>query len=641
MQDGRKGNVYAIVLLIALVLFILMDVQANTVASISDQAFYMRVISAVLLLLLVCLYAIREPSQKIISYKYSFFLTFTALIAASAAQFIVEKQLSVSLLIETFSLAYTLYYYIPIMLVTVLLACAGAYFTYKKNILLAILFLVIAFSIFIIQNFAFQYGYIASDEMVLSYYTLPILANHSNPYSYSIASTMYGMVKNPGIHITLTTTNQYNSVMDYPALFFLSSYPFYLAFPYGMTSLDKVITPLTNAIWAFLLVVVLAFCLPKEELLKPKFALIVFVALVFLSKTSPVVILGSALLILCYQKLDSRYSWAFIGLAVSLQEQLWFPCVLLLLYAFNNTGYKKGLRMTMYTIAVFLLINSYFIVLNPVAFFNDVFAPLNTYIMPNTGSQIGYYILTTYHVLTPALNRLFELAMLLLALFFLYLNKKELVGLFSFIPYLFLSHALIPYYTLPALLFAFSLYARGRKENRGWLRGLMGTVVAKSAFYAVVIAVFVLCCVAIYYSHLAYASTFNITITNQTMDYNGTAAIYSAELHHSGPVPNAIYFGVLGLSNWTVYSYGFSLSQILGGNKTGCNSYSCVEETNRITLTWSNSSYEIKATIPSNSEISYIRPVLYTGAYYYTPNVIYGGRSPLNAPPPKSATTLR
>ena len=121
--------------------------------------------------------------------------------------------------------------------------------------------------------------------------------------------------------------------------------------------------------------------------------------LVITDSSSIVILLMLAVLLLSYFKIDRWYSFVLLGVAAALQEELWLPVILLIVYASNTYGYKKGMRIFAGTILVFLALNIYFIALNPTAFFGSLFSPISAYIFPVSLAPFGYSLLIYFHML--------------------------------------------------------------------------------------------------------------------------------------------------------------------------------------------------------------------------------------------------
>ncbi len=130
--------------------------------------------------------------------------------------------------------------------------------------------------------------------------------------------------------------------MDYPALFFLAVVPFcFLAQP-TIANFENTMMPLQSSLFIFILLVSLAFSLKRKDLLKPKFTLLAFLIVAMLNISSVQTYLMIALLIVAYAMIESEYAWVALGLALSIQQELWLPVLLLLAYSANNQGMRKG-----------------------------------------------------------------------------------------------------------------------------------------------------------------------------------------------------------------------------------------------------------------------------------------------------------
>ncbi len=600
------------------------------------------VLYTVFLLLLFAAYTSKHAYGHIRAFLYLYNAIFLLLLVSLMSIFLTKPAvLSLAMILNMIITLATQYYGAFLFSVlSIFIASVGTYLLRSKNeqfhkygyITLWLILVVL-----IVEWFYVSHYVIPDDEMLQPVFAFQELSHGLNPYAVSFAGKMFNASKYYGAAVTKLTTNSYIGTFSYPFLYEIISIPFFAFLPQTVYNLTAIDFPTESLLFLFIMIVALLFNTNKRSVLKPKFTLIIFLSFLIALNPSPILYLLSALLILCYQKLDSRYSWAFIGLAVSLQEQLWFPSALLILYYVNNNSFQSNARMLTGVIAVFLLFNGYFIFANLPAYLGSIFSTAISYQLPNMIAPIGYFILTSYHVQTTALNDVFMLVMLFLAGVFTYLNKKELVAIFSFVPYLFLPHSLVIYYALPALLFSFILFTDMPKERTGWLRRhVLHTNSLRYAFYLFIAMTFFACIAVIYYSHLNYLNEFNFTIVNQSVSISGNNTIYTGTLLYHEPVKSIVYLGMYvesaNIIDIGVYLTGFSLSQLLAGNASQCVSYSCMQNMNEISLNESNSSFKINATLSpfmaksaKNSTIqlpiNFVKVVVYNGRYYYASNM--------------------
>lgn len=643
IQSKRESR-YFTELLVAIMLFMILtpSVFSNQL-DLYGKMFDVIVTYTVLLLALFAAFAARYKYGDKKAFWYLYNVIFVLLLVTGVSLFFVSpKTISVEMLLNVVNGLVSRYYLMLIYMLIIFMASLGTYFLRKENTRkYGFLVLELMLVVFFFEFFYVVHEIVPDDEVLQSFYAISELSHGINPYNASIAGTLFNDSRLYGSAITAFTTNQFvGARFTYPFLYEIISFPFFYVLPQTVHNLIRIDLPAEAIAFNFFLIIIILFNTGKKASLKPKFWLMFAFAILVTELSSEIMLLVVAFLILAYQKLDSKYAWLFIGLAASLQQELWLPCLLLLIYNLNNKGLKQGARTAIGALAVFLVINGYFIAIGPHSFFGAIFSDADSYQWPNIQSTIGYFLITTYHLSINALNYLFDIVMILLCILFALLNRKELVPVFAFIPYFFLAHSLTAYYIIPTMLLVFLLYADKPVEKRGILQKLWTANPAIRYALCVCIAILILACIAVVYEgHQNYLQNFSFMLVNQTMTIGQNGTTYSATLIYREPVVNSIYFGAFG-SSANVLEYhmilvGFSQDQVLANNMSTCNYYSCLQSMNKITLNASNTSYKIHANIPlyllrptNNStaieQVYYMKPVIYYGRYWYTGNLIYG-----------------
>ncbi|MEM0159207.1 MAG: hypothetical protein QW393_00315 [Candidatus Micrarchaeaceae archaeon] len=544
-------------------------------------------------------------------------LTVTAAFSfASSGSMLPALLLSVAKFFSNFGFSFTLltFAFIPLSF--------GAYLIRSKMHprIAALLMLAAVFLIWIYYFSGYIYkGFAYDDEMFIMQMSIGEFLHGLNPYTTSVSSQLYYNFSKIGI--SLTTNNDIIGVMDYPALFFLSYLPFYYFGP-NMSSLNHTLSYAAGA-FIFLLMLSIAFSVDRKRLAKPSFAIFIFLAIAAQSIASVTTYLMLAIIIFAYAKLGSRYSWVLLGIALALQEELWLPVLFLLAYSINK-DLKKGIYNIAGSAAVFFAINAYFILLSPYAFFHDVFAPISRFLFPSPTAPFGYLLLTSYHMLLDSFFVLFALSTIILVILFFYLDNKKLVGLFSIVPFLFLSHSLLVYYIFFISFTVFTLLISDGRYRQGiitkWLR------VHKPAFYLSIALLVLLAAGVVYVSHIDYMSQFNISSSRQLLTLNSYAnsSTYTVSLLHAGAATTTAYILIAGYNNYGIGLYGVANYSIIK-NPQHCANYQCLVNVNRIALAGSGN-YTLNATFywPSHSQPIYIaRAFVYNGRYFYTTPVAY------------------
>jgi uncharacterized membrane protein len=413
------------------------------------------------------------------------------------------------------------------------------------------------------------------------------------------------------------------SSMAYPTLFFLTFMPFYFASAPTLQNFLSIDLPLQESVFLFILMVTMAFLMDKKDTLMPNLPLMVLFIFVLTNSASITVYLMIALLLVAYVKLDSRYSWFFLGVCASIQEELWLPVIFLIAYSFNNHGVRKGLVNVVGAIAVFLAFNAYFIALSPSAYYSSVFGTLNSYIFPNGFSGIGFPLLRFYPVLLSVFPQIFEVTALFLAFLFLYWNRKEMVLVFSMIPFLVLDHSLYSYCATFMFVLIFVIALKDKKR-----KGIVETYLKKrkAIVYCVVVAYIALIAFMLYSSHTAYESSFGMSMsdTRLILDHANMTSVYRTTLSYGNLSNHTVYAIAASLNSDFSLSFFGILNYSIISNPANCSTKECTVNVNRITLP-SNGTYDLVVTLKwyNNTPIRRVAVELYNGKYFYLGKTVY------------------
>ncbi|MDE1854815.1 MAG: hypothetical protein KGH57_00635 [Candidatus Micrarchaeota archaeon] len=483
----------------------------------------------------------------------------------------------------------------------------------------AFLFLVIYF-----PSHVLFHGYNTNDEEFLAFSSVNLTLHGVNPYTVDVAQQIFNNATTIGPSVT--TYNKIVGVIDYPALFFLVFFPFYFLSPPTVSNLGSVDLLWQATVFLFVLIVVIAFSLDRRDLLKPRLALLVFLVISSIDIVSITTFLMLALFILAYMKLESKYGWLLLGMCAALQEELWVPVLLLILYSLNNMGFRKGLKNAVGAFAVFLAINSYFLATAPSAFIQAVILPIRQLYLPNGAAPVGFVMLQSYPLQLSTYYTLFDIAIVAAVVVLLYFNRKMLVPLLSILPFMVWDHALPEYYVFFVFILFFLAVAPKHKDSEGWFRKTLGNS-AKPVFYAILLIVFMLSLYLIYESHLAYVRNFSISSSNESLvlEPASNASIYRADLRYGT------------LSNYTIYLYAIAYGDkkltvpglynqtLINASPPSCGAYECLLNRNKIVLPSNESEYELKARIPwtNATPVNYVVALFYNGEYYFISPSVY------------------
>jgi hypothetical protein len=626
MRMPSQKSLHYIELFIAALIFISGNNFSFQFAYMLDSVFWINLLLTVLFLALMLEFVLfREPKggREKLAVSVSRHAIFVAMLLLYFALLASVPPLLVSLLKMFWLIGVFFVAFIPLFFLVFI-----AVFLIRTGHKKAVIMLVAALLILVLYypSKVLIYTFKASDEELIMFQSVASLLNGVNPYTVSYSDLVYQNAKTIGF--TLTTTQNLMGTLAYPALFFLSFVPFYFVSAPTIQNLMAIDLPLEAAVFSFLLMVALAFVLEKKELINPRLSLIVLFVFAITNTASVTVYLMTALLLLAYSLLDSKYSWLLLGLCLSIQEELWLPVLFLIAYSMNNKGIRGGLRDLAGAAAVFVAINAYFIIAAPGAYFGNVFDPLNSLIFPNGYSGIGISIVKLFPILLSTFSLLFELVALLLAFLLLYWNKKELIPLFSMIPFLVLDHSLNSYYATFIFVFIFAIGTGNHKEKAGLVQRALGK--RKTVPYLVFAAMSLLILAVVISSHSSAVSAFNISTSEPSLvfDTSNMSSVYRTIITYSNLANSTIYVVAVGADgNANIGFLGLLNSSIIS-NPIKCNVSDCLVNINRITLPGSSGSYDLTVRLKwSNSTI----PIRYAAVELYNGKHFYFGRSAYNA----------
>lgn len=542
----------------------------------------------------------------------------SALMAASLTLFIIATYILASTqntLANYLSIAEYLSVYLLILLL--LFAVLQVYF-YTRDWRIRTIVIVIAIALTALYFFHGFVQYHADDELILSYYNVKALFLGSNPYSLNFAQQLVNYSQGAGV--TLNTNGSIISSMDYPALYFLAQIPFNF-----LISGPKQIVGffMSSEGFVFALFFILSYMLIQAKIknAKPNYLLYISLGLFTLNLPSMIVILMLAIVIMLYSDIGRRYEWLLLGIAASMQEQLWFMVLLFIAYSANTYGRERGLRNLIGAFLVFIIFNGYFIVVNPHIYLRNFFEVTSTP-YPNSISTIGYLLATTSGVAINSFNYLFAISMAFVFLISLYVNNRKTIPLLSAMPFLFMGHALEMYFLLPLCAFAIVSNMSDKEPTANYLaKSLHKTGLLKAAYALLFIIL------AIAMTHVAMTSQQsyqkNLGLRAENMSISGqnlSNFSYHAHLLYNKDAISDLYLIVEANSNGSTSYYGVFNSSIIS-NSMKCG-FPCSINVNLIRLNGSGS-YNLTAMLPSNmTKPTYLSMILSNGQYYYQSQAI-------------------
>jgi hypothetical protein len=473
---------------------------------------------------------------------------------------------------------------------------------------------------YFLSGLAIKY-YKIDDEFFIAVKEVGYLLHGTNPYQQSLAQELYYNSSSTGF--SLTTNNQIIGILNYPALYLFSYLPFYPIAP-TIYNIEHYIAPIQSAVFFTLLLFTIALVIDKKSLKSPLLPLFLFLAFFSVNIASLTSYLMLALLVLAYAKTGTKYSWLLFGLCIAMQELLWVPILLLILYTFKNYGYKKGVYDILGALVVFLILNSYFIALSPAAFSNALFNPIQKLLIPSGDSPVSFLLISNYGMLLNGYTLIFGISIISVALMYFYLNQKVLIALFSMVPIFLLAHTLSAYFTFfTTFLIITMLIPEQKTKANAKVKSKYGLPALAIAVVLLIILVYV-----VYNSHIQYSNQFDIHTSNQSLYYNPALneTIYQSKLSYTNVSQNNLYimffaytkagFVMLGIKNYSIINAPASCS---------ANELDCMLNVNVIHLNGSTGSYEINAHLGNYStlgQVKDVRLVIYSGKYFYVADAV-------------------
>ena len=564
--------------------------------------------------------------------RLSIVLAAASVLILAAALFSIE---SFNTGVILFSGIYPLIVIYAISIPTLVIILLGFYllrvskFPHAKSIAAALFVAaIILFALYQLYIFGYR-GIGSDDEMVIAYYALNSMIAGHNPYLFDSVGILTKNIARYGF--TMLTNNTIIGRLDYPALFMLSGWPFYSIF--GGTQANILDYGNATGYLAMFLLSLFVFgaVTGKKALADMKImAPIIFVFLLYsLQIVSFQYSIAIMLLILTVKYIDSKYVFILLGLAASLQELLWVPVILALAYLAATKGLRSAGKMAAFSIAVFLLINGYFIAIGPGTYISQVFKPLNGDLLPFYLTSMSSIIQASANIPLSGFSILFYIMLLLGVAITAYSGNKLTILTGMFLSYLALDHSLLIYYMMPMVVmasaFAMDIRMSEKSKLREWIARIGVSDAKAVACFAIVFSVSLI--VSISYLHYSYVQGFGVSAVNQGISTVKNSTYDRIVFRSSYKENQNVYLlGYYYLRNSPADEEGLSLAP----NHTITNS-SCTENctvsgymnTNLVTLRSDYSTVYI--SVPDNATV--FDCAVYKNGFYYLCPPIFDSRS--------------
>jgi len=497
----------------------------------------------------------------------------------------------------------------------------------RSRFVLLCFFIAAALLVWLIFFFsAHKISVVPDDEEFLAIQAVGTMLSGKNPYLMNVSTLElfdFLNVKNSLILPTITTRNGIIGFMDYPAMYFLPLLPIYVLAQYSTYNTSSLTFIFAIGAFGFIFLFFVWYAIDKEFLKRPNYIIYMIAIFVISFTSSTTNYLMLATLILAYYKIDSKYLFAFLGLAASMQEMLWIPVLLFLIYVFNNKGIKSGFMTTLATIAVFLIINGYFIALSPSAYFNDIFTTLSNQLFPGPYAAFAQPLFVLYPIPLSAYSVLFYTAIAESIILLIYTNRKQLIGLFGLFPLLFLYHSVVPYYFFFISFLVITLFiGYGSKTKKSLLLKKIPKRKAKYLFLALTALIVVFAISYVLVEHTTYLKEMNIEVQGGRLIQTSKNVTYYATLKYNFSTSTNLYIYTYAFyrgSSWAPVIYGLMGSSILQNSTEhtvyNYTNYSSIINSNRLTVYGKgNRTFSL---IIQNPNVTYLECAIYTTSSFY------------------------
>jgi hypothetical protein len=544
------------------------------------------------------------------------FISFAAMFAAPGGA---DSYIVASASYNAISLGVVALYYVP------LLALAfAAFYLYRhrrKGIGIALMVVLLLALIFYLYISSYPLDFFLNDETAIGFMSVNSLFHGINPYTAKFFSPLINNVTTVGI--TFTTNNSFIDTLGYPAAYMYANIPFYFLSHFNLANAAAIDFKAEAVSYIFLLMLVVYY-LDKRNAGRgfiPNVYAMLFLVPVLIGALSMVTFLMLAVILMAYFKIDKWYAFLLLGFAAALQEELWIPVLLLIIYYFYARGMRKGLYISAGTVAVFTALNAYFIALGPLSFLSGMLSTLNTYIFPDSLAVFGYALLENVHVLLGAFSYIDLIAIALAAVVFAAVRDKRLIPLLSLLVFMFFDRSSWAYYAFFGFMFVFVLTV---EDKRTRAKRRMKRTNRHAWAYAIAIALLVVLLLAVIVrSNSAYGRNFNLGVYNQTIYFSNNSTHYDSMLQYRGISNNStVYMVMFGtLNNYTnlfgLMGYRFLQSP----HYEPCNAFACSFNPNVFRLSGSGSE-QLDVYVP-NGRFTPFRVILYSKQYFYAAKAVY------------------
>ncbi len=229
----------------------------------------------------------------------------------------------------------------------------------------------------------------AVDETAFNYYASYLVIHGLNPYTTSMQPIMAEYNITPTLLLNGSSEYKYN----YPALSFISTIFMPLTGQYSPNSFIIIVTLMT-AFAAFFIY----YKSKYNKIALIPIAVWIFATYIGIGTIDQYLAVAVFLLVAYTERKNLMLSSIFLGLAASTIQLAWFALPFLLILTLREQGTKKFYKSVLIVLAVFLIINSYFILLAPKPFLGDMLSIFGSSKLVPGGPNLALLLIHSYPV---------------------------------------------------------------------------------------------------------------------------------------------------------------------------------------------------------------------------------------------------
>jgi uncharacterized membrane protein len=319
------------------------------------------------------------------------------------------------------------------------------------------------------------------DELAFNYYASYLFVHGTNPY----VASMQQILQQRNIYPTVQLNGTFEYAYDYPALSFV---------PYVFMPLFKVTNFFTFILMVIFLTVIMAYYIYRKsefnKLVLLPIGVWLFVTYTLVGTVNQYLAVSVLFLIAYVERKRVVVSGILLGLAASIIQLVWFAIPFLYILLYRENGGKNLVKCIGATLLAFAIVNSYFLIISPKVFINNVFLVFGLNKLVFFGPNIMQFLVAFYPVAQWYSATISIVALLaFLALFYIYTDTlKPFIAVVPIMIF-FLAWRNISIYGIPFIPVIIAIYYVNEKDKVADLlrdrRPILYSVAALAVVFAV------------------------------------------------------------------------------------------------------------------------------------------------------------